>query len=429
MYETWMSKKEAPMLGLMGMGGGVASLMWHESGVSYEQGYLFGSGTNQKKWYLNLPAGTKRSSPVQIGTDSNWIYTYSGGGTTHQMALNVDKEMRLWGSNQSGCWGNNDDDSGDHYITSGFTQPGPWISATTGYFRTMGVKDDGTAWAWGQNDGGVLGLNQPENIKLSSPTQIGTNTNWQCIKTGGGKTCIAIKTDGTLWAWGENRDGILGQNQQQNYGPSPFPYCSSPVQVGTDTNWGTSDNSIDVFNERAICINGGSVMLALKTNNTLWTWGSRSDGAMGLNIGPNNSHRSSPCQVPGSWARIGGNCTNANGFSYGIKQDNTMWMWGYNFYGILGQNNRTSRSSPTQIPGSWKIDGCLTGGGTAHMGAVKTDGTFWSWGYAYMGGLGLNYGNYPSIYCVSSPARMGNTSDWIWGAGGSEYRGLFLQKS
>ena len=63
------------------------------------------------------------------------------------------------------------------------------------------------------------------------------------------------------------------------------------------------------------------------------------------------------------------------------------------------------------------------------MGITKTDGTFWTWGYAYMGGLGLNYGNYPSIYCVSSPVRMGNTSDWIWGAGSNEYQGIFLRKA
>ena len=432
--DSFWKVKQAPLTGLTGMGGGVGSFMWKAAGVTYEEGKLFGSGPNASKWFLNT-SFVRRSSPVQIGTNSNWIYFYSGGNSGHKMAVNSNKEMHFWSNNISGAWGNNNEDSSSAaYITSGFTLPGPWISATTGYAQSFGVKDDGTLWAWGENNSGSLGLNQPVNTKLSSPTQVGTNTNWQCIKAGGGgpmSTTMAIKTDGTLWMWGRNTSGMLGQNQQENYGPSPFPQCSSPVQVGTDTNWGTSDTSVDIFNERALANVSGRSCLALKQDNTLWSWGYRGYGQLGLNSGPNNSHRSSPTQVgtDTNWARIGGNCMGGDTFVYGVKQDNTLWMWGANGYGILGQNNRTKYSSPVQIPGTnWKIDGCLTGGGKAHMGITKTDGTFWTWGYAYMGGLGLNYGNYPSIYCVSSPVRMGNTSDWIWGAGAQEYQGIFLQK-
>ena len=360
-----MSKKEAPMLGLVGMGGGVASLMWHEAGVSYETGYLFGSGPNARRWHSDAPfPTTRKSSPVQIGNDNNWIFFSSGGNGDHKMALNSNKEMRFWCANASGCWGNNQStpSNTDNYIPSGYTLAGPWISVTTGHDQTFGIKDDGSLWGWGENNRGSLGLNQPENTYKSSPTQIGTNTNWQCIKAGGSSSnssTIAIKTDGTLWTWGRNTMGMLGLNQQENYGPSPFPNASSPCQVGTDTNWGTSDTSIDIFNERALANISGQGFLALKQDNSLWSWGYRGAGQLGLNHGPSNASRSSPTRVgtDSNWARIGANCQSGDTFVYGIKQDNTMWMWGNNGYGILGQNNRTNRSSPTQIPGSWKIDG------------------------------------------------------------------------
>ena len=91
----------------------------------------------------------------------------------------------------------------------------------------VAVKTDGTMWSWGGNLNGVLGLNQSsDNVKYSSPVQIGTDTNWSKVRGGDGSA--AIKTDGTLYTWGYNQyGGMLGHNET---GPGATNY-SSPVQV------------------------------------------------------------------------------------------------------------------------------------------------------------------------------------------------------
>ena len=100
------------------------------------------------------------------------------------------------------------------------------ISASYG---TLFIKTNGTLWSWGNNSHGQLGQNSPTNSHRSSPTQVGTDTTWSDVSGSGFKRKIAIKTDGTLWSWGYNNFGTLGQNSRV--------YLSSPTQVGTATNW------------------------------------------------------------------------------------------------------------------------------------------------------------------------------------------------
>ena len=103
---------------------------------------------------------------------------------------------------------------------------GCWKTISAGKFHTLAIKTDGSLWAWGENFFGELG--DGTNINKNTPIQIGTDTNWQTISAGVQYT-IAIKTDGSLWAWGFNGYGELGNGTttQQN----------SPVQIGTDTDW------------------------------------------------------------------------------------------------------------------------------------------------------------------------------------------------
>ena len=134
-----------------------------------------------------------------------------------------------WGGNSLGSLGLNDRAS-----RSSPTQlPGTdWVNIVHNRV-SLGVKTDGTLWAWGDGgDLGLLGMNQPNNFAYSSPTQIGTDTNWSsavgALKGGaGGGSNAAIKTDGSLWMWGKNQRGSLGLNQ----GPSQLAQLSSPTQV------------------------------------------------------------------------------------------------------------------------------------------------------------------------------------------------------
>ena len=145
---------------------------------------------------------------------------------------------------------------------------------------------------------------------------------------------MGVKTDGTLWSWGYNANGSLGHNNRT--------YYSSPTQI-PGTNW-----------SEQYCSNQNACS-AIKTDGTLWMWGRNHQGQLGINQ-PVNAHRSSPTQIPGSnWAILARGSSNRTRNPIAVKTDGTLWMWGSNAFGNLGQNDRTQRSSPIQIPGTtWK---------------------------------------------------------------------------
>ena len=145
---------------------------------------------------------------------------------------------------------------------------------------------------------------------------------------------------------------------------------------------------------------GTEIMAAIKTDGTLWVWGNNENGALGQNS-PAPAQRSSPTQIPGTtWSKVTN--TAAKGF-LALKTDGTLWGWGTNGPGQLGQNNRTAYSSPIQVPGTdWSNKGAL---GYNRTFAIKTNGELWSWGYNAPGGhLGHN-----DIINYSSPVQIPGT--------------------
>jgi len=146
---------------------------------------------------------------------------------------------------------------------------------------TIAIKTDGTFWSWGRNLEGQLGLNNRTNY--SSPKQVGALTNWSKLATNGnGFMSAVIKTDGTLWMWGDSINGALGLGN--------LTYYSSPKQVGSLTSW-----------LQVSC--GAYVTLAIQTNGTLWSWGGSITGSSGLGT---ITYYSSPKQVGSltSWSSI-----------------------------------------------------------------------------------------------------------------------------
>lgn len=174
-----------------------------------------GTGTN---------TGLYRSSPVQVGALTNWSFVSSGWfGAT---AIKTDGTLWTWGSGSNGLNGQ------DNIINySSPVQIGAltnWSTTDRGRTQAGAINTAGELYMWGDNSQGQLGLNTPVASDVSSPTQVGTLTDWNKLATkGSGAT--AIKTDGTLWAWG---DANLGQTAQNN-----LINRSSPVQVGSDTDW------------------------------------------------------------------------------------------------------------------------------------------------------------------------------------------------
>ena len=151
------------------------------------------------------------------------------------------------------------------------------------FFCAAAIKTNGTLWTWGRNNTNQLG--QGNQTEYSSPRQVGTDTTWSRVQSVTYHYMIATKTDGTLWSWGTNTGGVLGQNNTTQY--------NSPRQIGTGTDWGTpGDRKFD-----GEYLQAG----AIKTDGTLWAWGSNPSGPLGNN---SNQNQSSPIQVPGSWNTI-----------------------------------------------------------------------------------------------------------------------------
>ena len=140
-------------------------------------------------------------------------------------------------------------------------------------------------WSWGYNSYGGLGHNN--QTSYSSPKQI-PGTNWAVVSQSYYAVAMATKTDGTLWGWGNNAPGQVGVNNRTRY--------SSPIQI-PGTNWGTTINDL---------VGGEYGNFARKTDGTLWAWGSNNAGKLGQNEGPggNSGSYSSPVQIPGTWDGI-----------------------------------------------------------------------------------------------------------------------------
>jgi hypothetical protein len=300
-----------------------------------------------------------RSSPVQtISGGTNWRSITAGN--FHNAAIKTDGTLWTWGFGTSGQNGDNTNitRSSPVQTISGGTN---WRSVSVGGRHTVSIKTDGTLWTWGFGTSGQLGNNVATN--RSSPVQtISGGANWKSVSAGGCHTA-AIKTDGSLWLWGQGDFGGLGNSLTTNQ--------SSPVQtISGGTNWrSVSNHSISTA--------------AIKTDGTLWTWGENGTGKLG-----NNSiiSQSSPVQT------ISGG-TNWKVVSMGgrqmaaIKIDGTLWVWGQGVNGELGNNTSIGQSSPVQtISGGTNWRSVVSS--QAHTASIKTDGSLWLWGYNGSGRLG-----------------------------------------
>ena len=274
---------------------------------------------------------------------------------------------QLWGWGiQNGLGG-----LGDNTIL-GRSSPVQTVTGGTNWAQVSGmaaIKTDGTLWLWGPGAGGKLGDNTI--VSKSSPVQtVAGGNNWKQVSTGGQSNfaVAAIKTDGTLWTWGDNSSGQLGDGTATSR--------SSPVQtVLGGTNW----------KQVSICKATNAHCGAIKTDGTLWMWGQGINGQIGDNTAGN---KISPVQtVTGgnNWQQV--SCGTAH--TAAIKTDGTLWLWGINNVGQLGDNTIVRKSSPVQtVAGgnNWK----QVSAGNFGTAAIKTDGTLWLWGNGSGGALGDN---------------------------------------
>ncbi len=249
-----------------------------------------------------------------------------------------------------------------------------WKKIESGNSHVVAIANDNTLWSWGSNSFGKLGIASTSTTQ-NTPQQVGNSNNWKEVSAGSDHT-LAIKEDGTLWAWGRNNSFQLG------LGSSPQS-INTPTQVGNENNWSK------VFA-------GYETSFAIKTNGTLWAWGKNNLSQLGNGMA---TVVSEPQQIgtSNSWKEIASGFEN---FTIGLKLDGTLWSWGFNVAGQLGLGDNSNRTIPTQIGNLTNWTKITT---TQITGlALNNQGQIYFFGQA----LGSN--NY-----YNSPTLLGTESDWI----------------
>ena len=345
---------------------------------------------------------------------------YISGGDLFSLAIKSDGTIAAWGYNRSGQLGNGEEWGGTY---EGIPVPvqviglSRVISVAGGNSHSVALRNDGTVWAWGNNylgqlgeGAGYLGTNQPvQVIGLSGVIAIDT----------GYSHSLALKSDETLWAWGNNSSGQLGD------GNGGFSTCSAvPVQViglygviafdasahclaaksdGTLWAWGNNDcfqlgDGTTTDRTTPVQVSGisGAVAvaagyrhsLAVKSDGTVWAWGWNGYGQLGnghpTDYYDTNYFSTVPVQAIGlsNVIEVAANCNH----SLAVKSDGTVYAWGHNVSGQLGDGTTIMRTTPVQVSGLSGVIAIDTG--VSHSLAIKNDGTVWTWGFNDFGQLG-----------------------------------------
>ena len=388
---------------------------------------------------------TSASSPVQV-TGLTGV-TRIAAGTYFSMALKSDGTVWTWGYNGYGNLGDGGTTSTSSIVTvSGLTNV---IDIAAGDYHALAVRSDGSVWAWGYNAYGQLGngttVNQSTAVQVSQPTGFANLTG----VAAGSYFSVALKNDGTLWTWGHNDYGQLGNGTTtDNSIPSQSSACTGLPPLNSTTaspwsarlsasqthsvaikpdgsvwGWGLNEygelgdgTTITHFLPVASVMTGATQIstgwyhtLAVRSDRTAWAWGYNGYGNLGDGT---NTNRPTPVQVQLLTGVIG--VAAGQYHSVAVKSDGTVWGWGYNGYGELGDGTTTERTSPVQailLTGAIQV-----AAGSNHSLALKSDGTVWAWGYNGNGELGDG-----TTASKTSAVQVKGLNNVIWITAGEDY--------
>jgi alpha-tubulin suppressor-like RCC1 family protein len=296
---------------------------------------------------------TSRSSPVRVGSSTDWLSVTAGN--VHTCALKTSGELWCWGRNDYGKIG--DDSLTDRWSPVRVGSSTDWVSVSAGGNHTCGLKTSGELWCWGSNYYGQLG--DGSTVDRWSPVRVGSSTDWVSVSSGGIHTC-GLKTSGELWCWGYNVHGQLGDGSTVDRW--------SPVRVGSSTDWVSVSS-------------GGIHTCGLKTSGELWCWGYNGGGRLGDGT---TTTRFAPVRVgaENDWVSLNTGVESA----CGLKTSGELWCWGYNSNGQLGDGTKTSRYFPVRIGSANDWAGSVSGG--YHTCAIRVSGQLLCTGNNYYGQLG-----------------------------------------
>lgn len=315
--------------------------------VLKDDGSVWSWGDNS---YGQLGAGGGGNSPAPVTkADGNRLLKIKAiaAGGYHTVALDEDGTVWTWGRNSYGQLA--------QPITSPYRNdnptpvklPEPVIAIAAGDNHTLAVTESGDVWAWGRNAFGQLGVNSGDS---STPVKVSGLSGIVAVAAGA-EHSVALQSDGSVWTWGRNTTGQLGNGETTdvNYLPSKVPGLTNIMEIAA----------------------GDNHTLALKQDRTtIWAWGSNAYGQLGDG---GKEDKLYPIQVQG----INGVTSIAAGDNHTIalKDDGTVWEWGRNTSGT-----GTSRSTPIQVKGASNMVSIGGGGGSDSFTlTVRQDGTVWSW--------------------------------------------------
>lgn len=315
-------------------------------------------------------------------------------GGWHSIVVCSDSTVKGFGENATGQLGDgtNNDNSNPVTVTGlsgviAVSGGGDQLEA-----HSMALKSDGTVWAWGSNLYG--GLGNASTTNTTTPVQSLLLNNVVAISAGGWHSS-ALKNDGTVWVWGWNTDGQLGD--------------------GTTTDKTIATQVPGLTGVIAIAA-GTYHMLALKNDSTVWAWGDNVSGQIG--DGTTGTDRTSPVQVSGLTGVV--KITAGRFFSLAVKSDGTVWTWGENLYGQLGNGGVADSNVPVQVTGLTGVVSATAATGAFHVLAEKNDNTVWAWGRNTYGNLGDNTVNHSSF-----PVQMQGISNVAGMAAGTNFSLVF----
>lgn len=345
-----------------------------------DDGTLWSCGWNEKG-QLGVPAVSERTAEWQcVGTDTNWKKAI--GGKAYAFFIKEDGSLWAVGTSESGVQGTGD--GVDHKELMRVGTDNDWADVTASHFwgySAIGLKTDGSIWGWGDNTSYQLG--SEDRTARTTPVQIGTDKDWKQVSLGSSH-CIAVKTDGTLWGWGGNNSGQLGLGNTSSQ--------ATPKQIGTDNDW----VYVKAIDNRSY---------AVKADGTLWAAGDNYSNLLGFNqsdeelVSSYKEFTNVPT-IPAGVISVSG-CENTTTIAIGKDGVITsVYALGSNSDGALGDGNGkllTATSSSDEMPFSAEpVKPLLPDGATYTMLAsgqhysfvLTTDGKFYAWGRNKGGQLG-----------------------------------------
>ncbi len=272
-----------------------------------------------------------------------------------------------------------------------------WTMLSAGSKVSCGLRSDGTVWCWGDNGSGQLGIGNV--IAKSSPIQVGAGTQWISVSTSGQHTCGVLSTgagNGTIYCWGKNESGQVGN------GGTVTPQLAPVLVSGGFTNW------IAVAAGGSIG-SGASHTCGIRStgagNGTLYCWGSNGSGELGTGT---TTASSSPVQVGvlTNWNRVSAGSLH----SCGTLVSGKLYCWGDNTLGQVGMGGVvTPQKNPVQeSSGSTTWNGLSAAADASHSCATQTGGTLWCWGTNADGEAGIG----SQVTPQTSPVQVGIATTW-----------------